>query len=99
MNFQALILFLAILFILLDALDTYMIVHHGGREINRFGMRQMVQKMGLIPALLSSHGFLIVLLLYWRHILPTTAILVLLLVFILIFYHNMIGWIRAGHGT
>lgn len=95
---QSILFFGAILFVALDALDTYMIVHHGGREINKLGMKQMIQKMGLIPALICSHGALIGLLFYWRASFPEWFLAAFLFAFVVIFYHNIISWIHAGHG-
>lgn len=44
-----------------DAADTYMIIHHGkGHEANFLGMKQMIQKMGVIPALLFTHVAMLV---------------------------------------
>ncbi len=88
-----------ILLIALDAADTYMIVHHGGQERNKWGMQQMIAKMGLIPALLFSHGFLIALIAYFRDLLSARELTVFVIAFALIAYHNLVSWIRAGHGS
>lgn len=96
-NLKFILEILAILFIALDAIDTYVIMNHGGRELNHLGMYQMIHKMGLIPALSASHGFLISALVILRNSIPVTVIGAIAVFYIALFIHNIVGWIKAGH--
>ena len=88
------IFYAALALIVLDAIDTFMIVHHGkGHEANP-GMRWLIARLGLIPGLVLSHLALMVLMCCYYREMPLLTMVVICAGYAFLFVNNMTVWFR-----
>ncbi len=92
MNANTILAIAACVLIILDAIDTYMIIHHGkGREANPT-MSWVIGKVGLVPGLLSTHGLVIAVLSIEYRAMPTWSTGLIAAFYLALLVNNLRVW-------